>query len=166
MADDLTAENPAPKVQFRSWHTPVENDDLILGRVRFDSGSPLATFADGSSLSLRSEQSESRYALVASFVSTEKRAEVTFGFPVVTAFRVVDENGLVELWEANARHPRPTSSTFRVRGHQWSHESFLAFLDDDDARGAFSYLVATQNLCLEVIAHLEPDIEITPLAAD
>lgn len=164
MTENRPIENVQPNVQFRSWHTPVEDDDLILGRVMFDAGAPLATFADGSSLSLPSEPSPRPFPLVATFISTDKRAIVTFGFPAVTAYRVVDENGLVELWEANSRHPRPTGSTFRVRGHQWSKESFLAFVDDDE-KGAFSYVVATQNLCLEVVAHMEPEIKISPLSA-
>lgn len=160
MTGNHAVENVHPEVQFKAWHTPVEDDDLILGRVKFDAGSPLATFADGTSLSLPPEPT--RFPLVATFISSNKHAIVTFGFPAVTAYRVVDENGLVELWDANAKHPRPTASTFRVRGHQWSKESFLAFVDEDP-KGAFSYVVATQNLCLEVIAHLDPQITVSPL---
>lgn len=150
-------------VEFAPWPTLVENDDLLLGRLTFDVGSPLATSVrEGLSYALPpSPQPQSR-DLEASFISTARGTIIRFGFSDVIAFRVLDENGLIQLWEASRATPRPAQTTFRATGHAWSRESMIAFLGEG-AKARFSYFVATNEWCLEVICNAEPEVvEIGP----
>lgn len=156
---DFTAKG----VEFSDWKTVVENDVLYLGRLSFEDPSPLVTlFQEGLTLSLRNPDSERTHALEATFISLTRRSEIRFRFNGVVAFRVLDENGLLELWEASVANPRPAQATFRARGHQWTAESMLVFLDVGD-EPRFSYFVATDDRCLEVVCREEPDVrEIGP----
>ena len=137
--------------------TEVENDRLFLGKVSFEEAPPLVTLAhEGLALSLPESRSQD-HLLEATFVSANKKAVIRFGFDGVIAFRVLDEDGLNELWHASAATPRPAHTTFRARGHKWADESVLVFLDVGyEAR--FSYFVATANLCLEVVCYDEPTV--------
>jgi hypothetical protein len=145
-------------VEFAPWSTCVETDDLHFFRLGFDLGSPLVTdFRRGLSYSLPSVSNPRAHELEATFISIDKGAEIRFAFDDVIAFRVLDENGLLELWEASAITPRPAETTFRARGHAWANESFLVFLGDGESP-RFSYLVATSDLCLEVVCSREPKV--------
>ena len=78
-------------------------------------------------------------------------------FSEVSAFRALDEGGLPEFWwETKARGGRPGLTTFRVRNHAWSHESFLSFFHGT-AEG-WSHVIATDGLCVEVVARNPPEI--------
>ena len=108
-------------------------------------------------MGLPSSEPPQRQTLEATFVSVTKTAVIRFGFSGVIAFRVLDENGLLELWQASAATPRPAHATFRARGHKWADESFLVFLAEGDAP-RFSYFVATRSTCLEVVCYDEPSV--------
>ena len=137
MASFLTKSDfTADGVQFAEWATGVDNDNLSLV-----------------SLGLTQER-----VLSAVFFSSEKNREVRFTFFDARAFRVVDEGGLLELWAASKETPRPAESTFRVRGHAWQAESPLAWIHGSDQSG-FSYIVATDWDCLEVIVQDPPTVE-------
>jgi len=103
MADPNILDLTADGVQFAEWRTEVENDDLTLLSL---------TLGEGRSLT-------------AVFEAQTLRSQVVFAFAETRAFRVLDEGGLLELWAASRVHPRPASTTFRVRGHQWQAESPL-----------------------------------------
>lgn len=145
------------------WPTIVENDDLALGRLHFDLGSPLLSFASGRSLALPSETPVSQYVLEATFISVEKEAVIRIASNDVIAFRVLDENGLVDLWSASRTKQRSGRATFRATGHKWTDESFLVF--DSGERPRFSYFVATSDLCLELVCLNEPVVEVVGPAA-
>ena len=132
-ANDLTADG----VHFGKWRTEVENDDLELISINF---------------------SEHR-RLKAKFLSKQKRAEVEFVFSDVAAFRVLDEGGLIELWAQSAKTPRPASTTFMVRGHTWQYESVLVWVHGTN-EPYFSYMIATDWDCVEVIAEEPPEIRV------
>jgi hypothetical protein len=154
----------ATNITFAAWPTIVENDDLALGRLHLDLGSPLLTFASGKSLGLPHGGSISRYVLEATFISVEKEAVIRVASNDVVAFRVLDENGLVDLWSASQAMQRSGRATFRATGHKWTDESFLVFLDGGE-RPRFSYFVATKDLCLELVCVDEPVVEVVGPAA-
>jgi len=131
---DLTADG----VQFAEWQTIVQDDDLSLV-----------------SLNLTND-----HTLTATFSSHQQQSEVAFIFSNARAFRVLDEGGLLELWQAFKEKPRPAQSTFRVRGHQWQSESPLAWILGAD-EPYFSYMIATDWDCLEVVAFDPPEIRVT-----
>ena len=99
--------------------------------------------------------------LEAVFLSHEKQAAVRFRFNNASAFRVLDEAGLLQLWEASSQNPRPAHATFRVRGHAWQDESVLVWIHGAD-KEHFSYMIATGADCLEVITMDEPQVQVVP----
>ena len=135
---DLTANG----VEFAPWPTVVENDQLALVAIAL---------------------SEDRI-LTAVFSSKEKQANVEFTFDQVDAFRVLDENGLLELWAVSRERTRPAQTTFRVRGHMWQKESPLAWIHGAE-EPYYSYMVATGWDCLEVISINPPHINVGPLTS-
>lgn len=146
-------------IEFAAWPTVIENDDLVLGRLNFDLGSPLVSFPSGKSLSLSFDSSPALHVLEATFISIEKEMVVRVASNDVIAFRVLDENGLVALWEASHAISRPGRATFRATGHKWTEESFLVFLGESQ-QPRFSYFVATNDLCLELVCFSEPLVEV------
>lgn len=158
---DFTADG----VQFAPWPIPVENDDLQLVSLNFGGSDEISYPNEGVSLGLPPDVTGvASQVLTASFFSREQRAVVTFTFKKVNAFRVVDEGGLLELWEASSKAPRPASTTFRVRGHAWQSESVLAWVHGTD-KEHYSFMIATGWECLEVVALEEPAVELRPAIA-
>lgn len=112
-------------------------------------------------LELSATSFEMGTVLEANFLSKEKRSVVCFSFAHVSAFRVLDEDGLTELWHASAKTPRPAQTTFRVRGHKWQFESELSWLMGG-TEDFYSFMIATDGDCLEVVSSKEPSIELRP----
>jgi len=105
------------------------------------------------------DYADSETTLEATFISREKMAGVVFSFDDVSGFRVLDEHGLDELWNASKSTPRPVSTTFKVKGHLWQTESELSWIMKSCE---FSYMIATNWDCLEVITNSEPSTKIIP----
>ena len=145
-------------IEFAPWSTLVENDDLHLVSLRFDRATQRIDFvSEGFGLELPGRNDKKVGALEAVFLSREKRAAVVFSFDDVSAFRVLDEHGLVDMWEASGRTARPAHTTFKVKGHKWQEESFLSWFMRDCE---YSFVVATEWDCLEVVAGAEPNVEL------
>lgn len=145
-------------IQFEAWPTPVENDQLHLVSLRYGSAAKeVHIVEDGIALRLPEYDALETDDLEATFLSREKRAVVVFTFSNVSAFRVLDEHGLTELWQASSTQPRPAKTTFRVTGHKWQEESFLSWVM---ASCEFSFMIATDWECLEVVSNFEPTIEL------
>ena len=147
-------------IQFAEWATSVDSDDLFLAQLRYGSSEAAVSFAkEGFTLELPESAVEERGALEATFLSRQKRAVVVFSFEHVSAFRVLDEHGLLDIWDASGKTARPACTTFRVKGHKWQEESFLSWsMPGCD----FSFMIATDEDCLEVVASSEPTIRILP----
>lgn len=76
-------------------------------------------------------------------------------FDTIEAMRLLDEGGLVELWaKTEALGGRPAQTTFRARNHAWTEESVLSFLATD----GWSFMIASDNECLEVVSTNPPVI--------
>ena len=158
-SDRSVIDFTAAGVEFAPWPTPVENDDLHLGKLSFNLGSPLVTYVqEGLTFALPGATTPQVPELEATFVSRNKGAVIRFGFDEVIAFRVLDEDALLELWDASTACTRPARTTFRTRGHAWTSESPLVF-SDATQKCRFNYLVATNDWCLEVICRSEPTVE-------
>lgn len=154
---DLTSQG----VEFAPWSTAVENDELLLLSVDYSASNYVDFLSEGFRLTHPEISTQDISILIARFISKDKRAGVNFVFRNVCAFRMLDEHGLMELWEASAEKPRPAQSTFQVRGHAWQAESPLVWYMRPGSN-YFSYMVATGWECLEVICSAEPSIKIVP----
>ena len=120
-------------ISFARWQTPFENAEVELMDVAYGEDRSLA-------FGIRVAGSGTRYRV---------------RFADVDAFRVLDESGLTELWDATAKAGgRPGGATFRVRNHGWTTESPLVFLSSD----GWSHIVATGDDCIEIAARTEPEI--------
>lgn len=154
----IDAERPNA-IEFAPWPTEVENDDLTLVGVRYGGHAAIDFVKDDHTIELTLDYADSERGLEATFISREKMAGVVFHFDDVSAFRVLDEHGLIHLWNASKDTPRPASTTFKVKGHLWQTESELSWIMRDCE---FSYMIATDWDCLEVVTDCEPSVEIIP----
>ena len=146
-------------IKFSEWRTEVENDDLAFVGLGYGGYERIEYVKDGFSIELGLADDESDGALEATFISREKKAGVKFSFANVSAFRVLDEHGLVDLWNASKLQSRPAQTTFKVKGHKWQTESELSWLMPGCE---YSFMIATGWNCLEVIANCEPTITLLP----
>jgi hypothetical protein len=156
---DLTSQG----VEFAPWSTVVENDELLLLNVTYSASNYVDFLSEGFRLNHPELSAQDVSVLTARFISKEKKSGVNFRFANVSAFRMLDEHGLMELWQASSENPRPAQSTFQVRGHAWQRESPLVWYMRPGSN-YFSYMVATDWECIEVICSSEPTIEVVPAA--
>jgi hypothetical protein len=83
-------------------------------------------------------------------------------FPRIAAMRLLDEGGLLEFWRQTERlGGRPGRTSFRVRHHAWTRESALCFL----ASEGWSFVIASEDDCLEVVSATAPTITAEDAAA-
>jgi hypothetical protein len=134
------------KFAFSSWPTPFENAKIELRRVTYRPRSLSALDDDDLIISVGVRDANLVYRLT---------------FRVVTAFRVLDEGGLVQLWaKTEEMGGRPGRTTFRVRNHHWSKESIVSFLPTD----GWSYLIASDDECVEIVTRIPPTIILEEIA--
>ena len=120
--------------QFAIWNTPFQAVSVDLLDVTYSAQSGDLYFR------IWVEDSKSTYKVI---------------FENVSAFRVLDEHGLLELWTMTKRlSGRPAQTTFRVRNNSWCKESPLTFQITD----GWSFVVATDSDCIEIVAAKEPAI--------
>ena len=93
--------------------------------------------------------------LVARIYVPERGATYRLVFPTIAAMRLLDECGLLEFWQKTEElGGRPGQTSFRVRNHAWAHESVLSFLPSN----GWSFVIATEDDCLEVVSQIAPTI--------
>lgn len=131
--DDFSDNVQENGVAFGRWETPFENARIELMAVAYGEDQSLA-------FDIRVPDSGATYRV---------------RFEKVSAFRVLDESGLTEIWDRTGTGGgRPGSATFRVRNHRWTRESPLVFLASD----GWSHVVASDDDCIEIVAGTEPEI--------
>jgi hypothetical protein len=145
-----------PGIEFARWVTPIENDSIYLVDVTFGDGSFWTSDSNGRSFEVPPSRPNQGDGVLAIFFSIEQEALYEVRFYDAFTFRVLDEHGLVELWNATAEQGgRPGQATFRVRNHGWHRESELSFI----MSGAdYSYVLASNTTCLEVVTGSEPRV--------
>jgi hypothetical protein len=155
------------KIEFRRWETPFENEGkfLDIAEVAFGPAElPNWVWDPPPSLLKRP-----RDGTLVALIDLQKRQG--FAPPVVykvvfeeaKSFRVVEEDGLLDVWVAMRDMgglpfgpPDQPPATFCVRNDNWSRESVLSFFHETD--DGWSYVIATDDRCLEVLARYPPDI--------
>ena len=160
-----------PAVEFAAWDTPISGDDLFLIDISFNQGDWWGEIPSrGIRFEVPARYPEIAQGLQICLVSVEKRALYQISARDVEAFRMLGEHGLTELWQATAdQGSRPAKSTFRVRNHGWSRESFLSF---EFALDRYSFMIVTDTECVEIVTHEEPvvsclrAVEALPLTAE
>lgn len=134
--------NPAGKFgsgefEFGEWTTPFTDAAVEILEVAYG-----AHEQNGSELMVRihARDADTIYRLV---------------FPTIAAVRLLDEGGLLEFWQKTTElGGRPGRTTFRVRNHAWTRESAVSFLASD----GWSFVIASDNECLEVVSVTVPTI--------
>lgn len=118
MGDEPAINTALHGLEFAPWRTPVEDDDLFLMGLKYGGSAPHeVTFpGEGFSLALDGTEGPNNYELEATFLSREKRAAVFFGFNKVSAFRVLDEGALLDLWKPRRRPHGPPHLLFWLEG--------------------------------------------------
>jgi hypothetical protein len=145
-----------PEIEFAPWETPFQNGNLVVIEVRYLDGA--FNYADlEAKFSASASTLPENEGLLLRVFHREKCAIYTLFFSRPGAFRVLDEHGLLQLWQATSEQGgRPAHSTFRVRHHAWSEESPVSFFFY--AQDGWSYVIATGDTCVEVLSPAAPDI--------
>ncbi|KTE24362.1 MULTISPECIES: hypothetical protein [unclassified Sphingopyxis] len=136
---------------FKSWMTDYSDDDLQVLRVAYLTGELHATtrLDDGryAHYALQGEAT-SEFKLAIKLFSYTKSRVFEVLFYDVTAYRVLDEHGLCDLWPLD----RPNRAMFKVGGHGWTKESPISFAFGGDE----SWMIATDWDCVEIISTSQP----------
>ncbi len=144
---------------FGEWPTPfAEEKHATIYEVAY---SPVLSHPDldGETLPESLLSRRPKQALVVRVLIENTGDIYRVSFAEVSAFRVLDEGGLTEFWkQTSLRGGRPAHSTFRVRNHAWTKESFLSFLASD----GWSYVIATNLGCVEIVSWQPPIITLEP----
>ena len=145
------------EIEFDAWETPFVDGDLAIMEVRYGNGGLDEKYIkEKIGFRVPEKYSVGYEDLVVRLFHKEEMAVYSLMFKDVAGFRVLDENGLLQLWdEMNKQSSRFAKSTFRVRNHLWMTESPLAFLG---AKDSWSFVIATDTTCVEVICLEAPDI--------
>ena len=160
-----TDDDWPPDIQFAPWNTLVQNDELVLWRVNFEEPYSINYALNEGLISSPKIGNVALASLFkATFLCRPRKSLIHFDFGEVRAFRVLNENSLLELWTQSETTPRPASTTFRARGHKWQRESVMTFMDASSAP-RFSYFVATDFECLEVVCENEPSVTVEDVGA-
>lgn len=142
--------------EFGEWATPFADADIeILEFVH----SPRRPWPDDAPFHYRMGsllRSHNDADLVARIYVYEPEKVYRVTFDRISAVRLLDEGGLLEIWaKTEELGGRPGQTTFLVRNHAWTEESVLSFLATD----GWSFIIASDNECLEVVSANPPRIE-------
>ncbi len=147
------------KVEFGVWDTPFMDGDITILDVSYLDGELSNEYGDERvRFSLPPTRNLGSASLVVRLFHKEDRSVYALSFKDVGAFRVLDEHGLLDVWAASDERPRPNQSTFMVRNHRWSEDSMLSFVNFAD--DGWSYLIATDFDCVEVVCSQPPKIKL------
>ena len=148
-----------PDVEFAPWQTPFADGALTILDAHYQSGKLILEYpAEGIEYRIPSECAPRDFALIVRLFHKETDSVYVLHFQNVGAFRLLDEHGLLELWqETEKQGGRPAQSTFKVRNHLWSKESEAAF--HFHAKEGWSFIIATEWECVEVVCSEPPDIQ-------
>jgi hypothetical protein len=143
------------EIEFELWESDISDDDLHIMQVQYLRGE----LSFGTRIGEDEWTSYNRAAttnlpsdLRILLFSVTKESIYTVDFYGVNAFRVLDEHGLLEIWNAGQR---PNGALFRVGGHGWTKESELSFFM---AGQTHSWMIATNNDCVEVVSINVPKV--------
>lgn len=130
-------------------------DDELFDRGEFEFGKWITPFENAGIELLEVNYSSVNSKLVIQLHVKDDGAVFLIEFENVDAFRVIDEGGLLNVWETTkTRGGRPAQTTFKVRNSLWTQESPVSFLTSD----GWSFIVATDWDCAEIVTNSEPKI--------
>jgi hypothetical protein len=140
--------------EFGEWATPFSGSDVLVIEVGYAPNSllpdaaqqvrPLSLFKEGGPDALTIRLCDAHCDIV-----------YRVCFESVAAFRVMDEIGLMQLWDKTRElGGRPARASFRVRNHLWCKESPMAFFGTQ----GWAFVIATVNDCIEIVSAYTPQI--------
>ena len=128
------ASSDNEKFEFGEWNTPFKDDSVELLEANYSSVD--------SNLLIRVRAAGNGALFLVRFEN-------------VYAFRVLDEHGLLNIWEKTKQFGgRPAQTTFKARNSLWTMESPVSFLNSD----GWSFILATGWDCVEIVTRSEPTI--------
>lgn len=149
---NLAGKFGSGEFEFGEWATPFTDAAVEILEIAYaprDTGPHMPVHAPSH---LRGQDGRD---LVARVHARDAKSIYRVVFPVIAAMRLLDEGGLIELWQKTQElGGRPGRTTFRVRNHAWTHESVVSFLASD----GWSFVIASDDECLEVVSLTAPII--------
>jgi len=141
--------------EFEQWATPFTNAAVEILEVVYSPNRPWPEDARPHYRSNSLLRTHNDADLVARIYVYESKNIYRVTFNSISAMRLLDEGGLLEFWlKTEELGGRPGQTTFRVRNHGWAEESLISFLETD----GWSFVIASENECLEVVSAETPEI--------
>jgi len=152
-------------LQFEEWETPFWGGDLQIIDLHWGDGSFSCRTKEGKEFKLEENPLFKNVELQAHILDLSDGCLYRINYSQVNGFRLLDEHGLLELWEERDKQKVKLKSTFKVKNHMWSKESPLTFFHGNSDE--WSHVVSTDNECLEVVCENTPSIvkigQVTPV---
>ena len=139
-------------MEIKNWETPFGSGELHIVSTHWGTRDWYVEYPDKKRYEIDNSfhSKDTELTITIFHVDTESVFEVTFDY--IGAYRLLDEHGLMELWESG----KVNSNCFMVKDHAWSKESVLSFFQC--TTDGWSYLIASGNECIEVLSLSEPKI--------
>jgi len=136
--------------EFSQWQTPFENSRIAVLEVAYHSDISLPNQYQSGHQHQSFFKSSWEAKLEIRLYAYDGNCIYRVSFDAVSAFRVLDEHGLTQLWERTAElggHPGQT--TFKVRNHLWAEESLISF---PGAQDGWLFVIASDWDCVKIVA--------------
>lgn len=135
-------------IEFAAWTTPFANaDDVRILQLVYD-------------IQVASLDNGHRHECLHVAVQVMGNDDQYVIHADCHTYRQINEYGLLALWGASKRTPRPAGTTFRARNHEWGRESFLSF--ELETVDGWSYFIASETNCIEMLCRSRPRVEKRP----
>ncbi|MEL6980237.1 MAG: hypothetical protein AAGM38_16380 [Pseudomonadota bacterium] len=140
-------------LEFAPWRTPFSDAEVRILEVAY-APQPVQRCREFVITRLNGSSPAAALAVRVADIDVGVVYRASFGW--ISAFRVLDEHGLLQLWaKTDELGGRPARTTFRVRNHAWSEESVISFSGTSDG---WSFIIASDDDCLEVVCPEPPVI--------
>jgi len=143
-------------IQFEEWKTPFSDGDLQIIDLHWGDGSFSCRTKEGKEFKLEQNPLFKNVELQTHILNLNDGCLYKINYSQVNGFRMLDEHGLLEIWEKRDEQAIKLKSTFKVKNHLWSKESPLTFFMADS--NEWSHVVSTDSECLEVVCGDIPSI--------
>jgi len=142
--------------EIKIWETPFKDGDIEIISTIWGDGSLDAGYCDKRDTYSLEPTINHLYELSIEVFHRQTNSIYGVFFESISAFRMLDENGLLEIWEARDTQSIEFSNTYYIKDHQWSKESFISFYQS--YQHEWSFLLATDFMCVEILSSDHPKI--------
>jgi len=125
-------------IQLEKWETIISHGDLTIQNLHWENKFEAIELK----VQIKNIKTDIIYSVICEYIS---------------GFRILDEEGLSEVWTHPDYSLEKMGHTIKIKDNLWSKESPLSFFHASN--DGWSYLITTDNECLEIISEKIPIIK-------